>query len=142
MARGGDGAYTGWWGDMMRLDPVKIEDDEAHEELISADVDIQHEFALDGQTMPRPTLDLATDIKMSVDGVVQLQAPETCRVVLNGQEHTVTDDLLELEADMPATYQVQIEQFLHHQHIIDVTVRTGKQCRPSSGHDGGFWPRR
>lgn len=78
------------------------------------------------EIIPRPDLafDKLTIIADGVDEAVLSDLPDPCMVVINGQTHEVTGGSLELSADVPATYVVEIRNPFPYQRFRAEVVAT------------------
>lgn len=87
-----------------------------HVELLSS------YYVLEGVLTARPTLDLPTSLDMTVGDTTSLPVPTGATVILNGEQFTVDDGLLELEADIATEYSLRVMSFPYMPHDIEVTV--------------------
>ena len=83
-------------------------------------------YVVDGELEARPVLEFSK-LNIAADGVdeaVLANLPDPCTVVINGEPHEVTGGSLELSADVPATYVVEIRDPFPYQRFRAEVVAT------------------
>lgn len=76
--------------------------------------DMFGDYVVAGAVVPRPTLPSFNKTSISLGGAdtaILTGLPDPCEVSINRTRHTVTGGTLELEADYPGTYRVEIRHF-------------------------------
>ena len=83
-------------------------------------------YVVDGELVPRPVADIRinrTEIPADKRSKVKITGlPVPCVVHIDGEPVSVGDGLLELTAEMPATYWVVFDQFPYMPWSAEITV--------------------
>lgn len=80
-------------------------------------------YVLDGVATPRPSLtgfDKTAILADGADTAILSGLPNPCTILINGQEHIVTGGTLELDADYPGTYRVEIRHFPYRDFVQEI----------------------
>ncbi|MFM2045237.1 MAG: hypothetical protein RLY86_3813 [Pseudomonadota bacterium] len=83
------------------------------------------DYVLAGTVTPRPVLpdfDKTAILADGIDTATLSGLPDPCTVTVNGQDHSVTGGVLELDADHPGTYRVEIRHFPYRDFVQEITA--------------------
>lgn len=74
-----------------------------------------------GKLTDRPSIETPAEISITADGVetVRITVPQPCTARLDGVNSVITEGFIDIAADMPAEYVLEIEQWPY----LDKTVR-------------------
>ncbi len=92
---------------------------------VTASPELERDYVLDGVVIPRPTLSAFDKTSIAADGIDTATLsglPDPCTILINGQEHTVTGGTLDLDADRPGTYRVEIRHFPYRDFAQEITA--------------------
>lgn len=83
------------------------------------------DYVLAGIVTPRPVLpgfDKTSILADGTDTATLSGLPDPCIVHVNGATHSITGGTLELDADYPGIYQVEIREFPYRDFIQEITA--------------------
>jgi hypothetical protein len=84
---------------------------------------IESDYILDGQITARPKFDVPAEINLKVGETVKLTGlPDPCNVWVDRDPTILTGGELELEAEMPATYNIVLEKWPYMERYVKVTI--------------------
>ncbi|MFV3131961.1 hypothetical protein [Niveispirillum sp. KHB5.9] len=87
--------------------------------------DLLADYVVSGTITPRPILPQFDKTSILADGtdIATLSGlPDPCTVLVNGEEHTITGGTLELDADYPGTWRVEIRHFPYRDFVQEITA--------------------
>lgn len=86
-------------------------------------VHIAEHYVLEGEVLERPTFDAPESLAVTVGELITLPGlPNPVDVTIDGTTHIVEGGELELTADMPAQYTIEISQWPYISRTVEVTV--------------------
>lgn len=83
------------------------------------------DYVLAGAVTPRPTLpafNRTSILANGTDTATLSGLPDPCAVTVNGVAHSIVGGTLELDADYPGTYRVEIRQFPYRDFVQEITA--------------------
>jgi hypothetical protein len=92
---------------------------------LTIEADPETQFFSDSQLTPRPVLAGLDRLTIAADGVevaTLAGLPDPCPVTVNGQAHSVTGGVLELTADYPGDYRVEVRHFPWRDFTATITA--------------------
>jgi hypothetical protein len=90
---------------------------------VDAPPTLSTDYVLGGTVTPRPTLpafDKTSILANGTDTATLSTLPDPCAVTVNGVEFSITGGTLELDADYPGTYRVEIRQFPYRDFVQEI----------------------
>lgn len=89
----------------------------------TAKADIFTDYISEGQITPRPVITLPEDMTIAVGETAVIDGlPDPCWLRVDDERIEVTGGSLEIEGEMPATYEIEIDHFPYMPSKVKVTV--------------------
>lgn len=123
--------YTRTTGALLQYMEIADEEVDLYEDATRAAIavpalpDLSAIYVPDGTLTPRPDLagfDKTSILADGADTATLSGLPDPCMALINGLEHTITGGTLELDADYPGTWRVEIRYFPYRDFVQEITA--------------------